>query len=72
LVELEYLDLSRQPVSSSTLKTIGPLPRLATLRLGLCKKIDDAAVDVLVEMKSLRTVYTVGTQITEAGRKRLP
>ncbi|MFN7937279.1 MAG: hypothetical protein U0R19_28395 [Bryobacteraceae bacterium] len=72
LVELEYLDLSRQPVSAATLQSIASLPRLATLRLGLCKKIDDAAVDVLASMKSLRAVYTVGTQVSEAGRKRLP
>jgi internalin A len=72
LLELEYLDLSRQPVSAATLKTIASLPRLATLRLGLCKKIDDSAVDTLAGMKSLRTVYTAGTQITDAARTRLP
>mgnify|MGYP002382433070 CR=1 FL=1 len=61
-----------QPVSAATLQSIASLPRLATLRLGLCKKIDDAAVEVLVSMKSLRAVYTAGTQVSEAGRKRLP
>lgn len=72
LQNLEFLDLSRQPVSAATLKTIASLPRLHTLRLGLCKKIDDSAVDVLAQMKQLRSVYTAGTLLTEAARQRLP
>jgi Leucine-rich repeat (LRR) protein len=64
LVNLEILDLSRQPVTASTLKTIATLPRLTHLRLALCKKIDNRAVEVLREMKNLREVYTVGTLIT--------
>lgn len=72
LVNLEYLDLSRQPVSAATLKTIASLPRLQTLRLGLCRKIDDSAVDVLASIKTLRSVYAAGTQISETARQRLP
>lgn len=68
LTNLEYLDLSRQPVTSATLKTIASLPRLHTLRLALCRKIDDTAIPVLKSMPQLRTVHSTGTQITEVPR----
>jgi len=64
LVNLEFLDLSRQPVTAATLKTIATLPRLTHLRLALCRKIDNRANEVLRGMKSLREVYTAGTLIT--------
>ncbi len=72
LTNLEYLDLSRQPVTAATLKTIATLPKLHTLRLGLCRKIDDTAVPVLKSMQQLRSVYTAGTQITAPAFQQLP
>lgn len=52
LGNLEYLDLSRQPVSGETLKTIASLPKLQTLRLALCRKIDDGAMEVVRQFAS--------------------
>jgi Leucine-rich repeat (LRR) protein len=71
LVNLEYLDLSRQPVTAETLRTVAALPKLNTLRLGLCKKIDDSAVDVLLGMKALKHVAASGSGMTSAGMARL-
>jgi Leucine-rich repeat (LRR) protein len=53
LEKLEFLDLSRQPVTAETLGTIASLPRLRRLRLRQCKKIDSNVVSVLRTMKAL-------------------
>ncbi|HUQ90615.1 MAG TPA: hypothetical protein VM120_02965 [Bryobacteraceae bacterium] len=71
LVNLEYLDVSRQPLSTETLKTFADLPGLKELRVMLCKKLDDRAVDVLVGMKALQRVYLSGSSISADGAARL-
>lgn len=71
LRELEYLDLTRQPVTAAALATIAGLPKLRTLRLGLARKLDDAAVEPLLAMKALQSVYLSGSQISPAGLERL-
>ncbi len=55
LENLEYLDLSRQPITAETLRTLGPLPRLQTLRVALCKKLENAE-PVLKTFPALRNV----------------
>lgn len=67
LRDLEFLDLSRQPVAADSLRGIASLPNLRSLRLGMCKKIDDSAVSVLRSMKSLREIYTAGSAISAEG-----
>lgn len=71
LSRLEKLDLSRTPVNSVGLRALRKLPRLHELRLGLARNIDDSAVPVLIEWKSLRVVLLEGTQITAEGIARL-
>jgi Leucine-rich repeat (LRR) protein len=67
LANLEFLDLTRQPVSAATLKTIQHLPKLTELRLGLSRNLDDSAAEVLLGMKSLRRVYLTGSRMTPQG-----
>lgn len=64
LVNLEFLDLSRQLITAESLKTIAVLPKLRTLRLGLCRKLDDRAVPLLLAMQGLREVQITGSAMT--------
>jgi Leucine-rich repeat (LRR) protein len=67
LNELEVLDLSHLPVDADALKSLGPLPKLRDLRLGLCKKVGDEAAPVLAALPSLRVVYLTGSGFTAEG-----
>ena len=71
LQKLERLDLSRTPVNAAGPRALRGLGRLRELRLALAKNIDDAAVPVLIEMKTLRVVVLEGTRITADGVARL-
>lgn len=71
LRKLERLDLSRTPVNAAGLRALTGLGQLRELRLALAKNIDDAAVPILAEMKSLRVVMLEGTRITAEGIARL-
>lgn len=71
LANLEYLDLTRQPVTASAIRSISGLEQLRELRLGLARKLDDAAVPPLLAMKGLRRVYLTGSQISPDGLDRL-
>lgn len=72
LVNLEILDLSRTPVTAESLEPLKSLPKLREIRLGLARNIDDTAVPVLEQMKSLKAVYIAGTQITPRAMARIP
>ena len=72
LVNLEVLDLSRTPVTAESLEPLKSLPKLREIRLGMAHGIDDRAVDVLAEMKSLKAVYVAGTEITPAAMAKIP
>jgi len=71
LLNLETLDLSGTPVSGDALAALESLPRLRELRLGLALKIDDSAVERLVALKQVRSLYVGGTGITSNGLARL-
>lgn len=71
LLRLERLDLSRTPVNVAGLRALRKMPRLRELRLALAKNIDDSAVPILIEWKSLRVVVLEGTQISADGLARL-
>ena len=45
LVNLELLDLSRTPVMPEALGVLSSMPKIRELRIGLCRKIDDAAIE---------------------------
>lgn len=70
LVNLERLDLTRQPVTAEALGALTALPKLKDLRLGLASKLDDAAVPVLLSLK-LESLYLSGTKLSEESRKKL-
>ena len=72
LVNLEVLDLSRTPVTAESLEPLKSLPKLRELRLGMARGIDDNAVAVLSQMKSLRAVYVAGTTITPEAMAKIP
>ncbi|MFN7919003.1 MAG: hypothetical protein U0Q16_02835 [Bryobacteraceae bacterium] len=46
LRDLEFLDLTRQPVTAEALRALNGMPKLRELRLGLVKGVDEAAVPV--------------------------
>ena len=71
LVNLRMLDLSDTPVSGVALAAVGSLPRLRELRLGLDRKIDDSAVEKLLALKQVRSLYVAGSGITADGLARL-
>jgi len=70
LVNLERLDLTRQPVTFDALRTLAALPKLKELRLGLASKLDDSAVPVLLSLK-LESLYISGTKLSGESRKKL-
>ena len=70
LINLERLDLSRQPVTAEAISGLSALPRLQELRLGLARKLDDSAVPPLLSLKSLQKLYLAGTKLSiEAAEK---
>ena len=71
LAKLEYLDLTRQPILAETIRSLAGLSNLRELRLGLAAKLDDAAVEPLLALKSLRSLYLTGSRITPASLDRL-
>jgi hypothetical protein len=71
LVNLERLDLTRQPVTVEALAGLSGLPKLQELRLGLARKLDDSAVPVLLSLKALQTVYLAGTGVSQESAKKL-
>ena len=64
LINLERLDLTRQPVTAEALSGLSGLPRLQELRLGLARKLDDSAVPVLLSLKTLQKLYLSGADLT--------
>lgn len=71
LKKLEYLDLSRQPVTSETIRSLRGVKMLRELRLGMAAKLDDSAVSELLALPSLRKLYLQGTAMTPDGLARL-
>ncbi|HEU0004506.1 MAG TPA: hypothetical protein VFS12_00830 [Terriglobia bacterium] len=71
LINLERLDLTRQPVTSEALSGLSGLPKLRELRLGLARKLDDAAVPVLLSLKSLQKLYLLGTKLSPQSLEKL-
>lgn len=61
LKNLEYLDMTRQPVSAEALKPLAGLPRLRELRLGMVPKVERAGIP---KGPALKTVYLNGEWIT--------
>lgn len=57
LTNLEYLDLTRLPVSAEALATLGKLPKLRELRLGMSPV---AGQEHVPPMPALRTIYLNG------------
>src|ERR1700682_790082 len=64
LVNLERLDLSRLPVAAGRLQPRARLPKLRELRLGLAKNVDDAALAILLK---IRTGYGSGSEMSPEG-----
>jgi Leucine-rich repeat (LRR) protein len=64
LRNLEFLDLSRTPVTPGALTALQDLPKLSELRLGLTSKIDDSAIDTLIALKPLRRVHLGGAKVS--------
>jgi len=71
LINLERLDLTRQPVTTEALSGLSPLPKLQALRLGLARKLDDSAVPVLLSLKTLQKLYLAGTQLSPQSLEKL-
>lgn len=60
LVNLEYLDLTRLPASAEALATLGRLPKLRELRLGMSPVTEKAGIPA---MPALRTIFLNGQWI---------
>ncbi len=71
LSKLEYLDLTRQPVTANAIRSLAALTGLKELRLGLSRKLDDTAVAPLQAMRGLRRVYLTGSALTPEGLEKL-
>jgi len=71
LVNLQMLDLSGTPVSGDALATLGSLPKLRELRLGLARRIDDSAVEKLLALRQVKFLYVSGSGISSSGLVRL-
>jgi Leucine-rich repeat (LRR) protein len=71
LIDLERLDLTRQPVTSEAISGLSALPRLQELRLGLARKLDDSVVPALLSLKSLQKVYLAGTKLSPESAEKL-
>jgi len=65
LRELEFLDLTRQPVSPEALRSLEGLPKLRELRLGLTPSVSEAQ---LPRIPALQRVYLNGSWISPAVR----
>jgi Leucine-rich repeat (LRR) protein len=68
LVNLERLDLSRLPVTAESLQPLAKLPKLRELRLGLAAKVDDSALPILLQIKS---VYVSGSKMSPDALAKL-
>jgi Leucine-rich repeat (LRR) protein len=71
LLNLKLLDLSGTPVWGDALAALASLPNLREVRLGLASKIDDNAVDKLLALKQVKSLYLAGSGITAKGLARL-
>ena len=71
LINLERLDLSRQPVTAEAISGLSALPRLQELRLGLARKLDDSTVPPLLSLKSLQKLYLAGTKLSPEATAKL-
>jgi len=71
LINLERMDLSRQPVTAEAINGLSDLPKLQELRLGLARKLDDSAVPALLSLKSLQRLYLAGTKLSAESAKKL-
>ncbi|MBM3785473.1 MAG: hypothetical protein FJW30_13995 [Acidobacteria bacterium] len=71
LPALAYLDLSRQPVTGESIRTLRGLPALRELRLGLAAKIDDAAVEEILALPEMRKVWLSGSAATPPALEKL-
>src|SRR5262245_59736839 len=71
LVNLERLDLTRQPVTVEALGGLSGLPRLRELRLGLARKLDDSAVPALLSLRSLQKLHLSGTKLSPESVEKL-
>jgi Leucine-rich repeat (LRR) protein len=71
LANLEYLDLTKQPVLAGTIHSLAVLPALRELRLGLASKLDDTAVEPLLALKNLKSLYLSGANLSPAALDRL-
>jgi Leucine-rich repeat (LRR) protein len=71
LINLERLDLTRQPVTAEAISGLSALPKLQELRLGLARKLDDSAVPVLLSLKTLRKLYLAGTKLSPQSMEKL-
>ncbi len=60
LQNLEYLDLTRQPISADALKVLSSLPKLRELRLGMINGVDAKALD---DLPGIKRAYVNGTWI---------
>ena len=71
LINLERLDLTRQPVTAEAISGLSALPKLQELRLGLARKLDDSAVPALLSLKSLQKLYLAGTKLSPESTEKL-
>jgi internalin A len=71
LINLQRLDLTRQPVTAEALGALSGLPRLQELRLGLARKLDDSAVPMLLSLTSLQRLYLTGARLTPQSVEKL-
>jgi Leucine-rich repeat (LRR) protein len=70
LVNLERLDLTRQPVTPDALRVLAALPKLKELRLAWAPKLDDSVVPLLLSLK-LQSLYVGGTKLSGESQERL-
>jgi len=71
LINLERLDLTRQPVTAEALSALSGLPKLQELRLGLAYKLDDSAIPVLLSFKALQKLYITGAKLSPQSAAKL-
>ncbi|MCC6585827.1 MAG: hypothetical protein IT168_03835 [Bryobacterales bacterium] len=70
LKQLRTLRLGHSPIAAPDLKILAAaLPNTQKLGLEMCPKVDDAALKVLADWKSLRYLDVQATAVTEAGAK---
>jgi len=67
----KFGEVSTLSVTEKWLEQMKSLPKLESLKVQGCKKIDDTSIQTLIAMPSLRKVDLKGTSVTEQGAMKL-